>query len=274
MATIPTTGGAVYLNTPRRCYMATRVFDDDFYSYTTGINPTTYARTGTLDQVTTDPAKCPKGRVLRENGRKLFPGAYPGVTEYMVGVYDEQTGLNGFINPNCGVFLVLNSDKPEYLPQGSELADGSMTGVNLGQPVFTHADVNAGGNLDISGTGFVHGDMNVGDDLDVAGYIASGDYIAAGGDLSIVPSSGGLFKLPDTLVGSESMIGGTIEGSFKKKPVTAPGCRSTSRVFLTYTGLNEFGILSAENISNGSFKIVSTNTLDAGTVQWLVINAA
>lgn len=186
MATIPTTSGAVYLNTPRRCYMATRPFDDDFYSYTTGINPTTYARTGTLDQVTTDPTKCPQGRVLRENGRKLFPGAYPGVTEYMVGVYDEQTGLSGFINPNSAVFLVLNGDKPTYLPQGSELADGSITGVNLGQPVFTHADILAGGKLDISGTGFVHGDMNVGDDLDVAGYIASGDYIQATGNITSV----------------------------------------------------------------------------------------
>lgn len=285
MATIPTTSGAVYLNTPRRCYMATRVFDDDFYSYTTGINPTTYARTGTLDQVTTDPTKCPQGRVLRENGRKLYPGAYPGVTEYMVGVYDEQTGLSGFINPNSAVFLVLNGDKPTYLPQGSETTDGTFgaLGLNLGQPVFTHGDINAGGAIDISGDGVIHGDgvvngdLNVGQDLDVGGHIISGDYILCGGDLSIISSSSGLFKLPNNkLIGVADMSTGTDDGTYKRKTVTgATGVLTTSKIFLTYSGLNQPGFLSAESRVNGtSFEIVSTNRNDAGTVQWMIVNNA
>jgi hypothetical protein len=183
MATIPTTSGAVYMSIPRRSYMATRSFEDDFYSYTTSINPTTFARVGTLAPVTADATKCPQGRILRENGRKLYPGAYPGVTEYMVGVYDAQTGLSGFINPNSAVFLVLNGDKPEYLPQGSETDDGTFTGLNHGQPVFTHGSINAGADMDISGDGTVHGDMNVGQDLDVDGYIAAGEYVQATGNI-------------------------------------------------------------------------------------------
>jgi hypothetical protein len=282
MATIPTTSGAVYMNTPRRSYMATRVFDDDFYSYTTSINPTTFARVGTLAPVTTDVTKCPQGRILRENGRKLYPGAYPGVTEYMVGVYDAQTGLSGFINPNSAVFLVLNGDKPEYLPQGSETDDGTFTGLNQGQPVFTHGDINAGGAIDISGDGVIHGDMNVGEDLDVAGYVASGSYVLAtgniqttGGSIILSENTGtGLFRLPTTLVGISNMASGSISGGFRKLTVSAAGCRTTSKVFLTYAGQNNAGVLSAEAITNGSFQIVSSNTADAGTVQWLIINAA
>lgn len=115
MATIPTTSGAGYLNTPS--YLTTREFGGYFYSYSTSINLTTYVRTGTLTPVTEDASKCPKDRTLRETGEKLYPGVNPGVTQDMVGVYDDQTGLRGFINPKSSVFLLLNSDNPKYLPQ-------------------------------------------------------------------------------------------------------------------------------------------------------------
>jgi hypothetical protein len=63
------------------------------YSQTTS----NYVTTGTLTAVV-NPATgvavtagdCPAGRVLRETGRKLYAtAAYPGVSTYMVSVYDS-----------------------------------------------------------------------------------------------------------------------------------------------------------------------------------------
>jgi hypothetical protein len=280
MATIPT--GTVSLkNTPRRIYMATRHFEDDFYAYATNVDLNTYITSGTLTPVTSNAALCPQGRTLRETGKKLYPGANPGITQYMVGVYDDQSGLRGFINPNSAVFLLLNDDKPEYLPQGSELASGTFSGANQGQPVFTHGDINAGGDLDISGNARIVGDLDVSGNEVVAGYIRSGSYMLAYGNLqttsgSIILSQGsaGLFSLPTTLIGTADMSAGSIVGGFRKLTITAAGCRSTSKVFLTYAGQNNVGVLSAESLTNGSFQIVSSNTGDLSTVQWMVINAA
>ena len=265
MATIPT--GTVSLkNTPRRIYMATRSFQGDFYSYTTSVDLNTYITSGALTPVTSNAALCPQGRTLRETGKKLYPGANPGVTQYMVGVYDDQTGLRGFINPNSAVFLLLNDDKPEYLPQGSELAGATFSGVNQGQPVFTHGDINAGGNIDISGNGRIVGNLDV-----------SGNIQTTGGSIILSENTGvGLFRLPTSLIGSTSLNNGSTvrSGGFAKLTVSAAGCRTTSRVFFTYSGLNNPGILSAEIIADGSFQIVSNSQTDLGTVQWMVVNAS
>lgn len=182
MATIPT-GFTAYSNTPRRSYLATRNFQDDFYTYTTAMNATSYVTTGTLTPVTSVAAQCPKGRTLRETGKKLYPGANPGITQYMVGVYDDQSGLRGFINPNSAVFLVLNSDKPEYLPQESEITDGTFTGagLNKGQPVLTYGDIQAGGELDISGNAHIYGNSVVHSDSFVYGSEQVTSDIVAGG---------------------------------------------------------------------------------------------
>jgi hypothetical protein len=180
MATIPTSSGAAYLNTARRSYLATRSFEDDFFAYTTSVSAS-FQNVGTLTPVTGNAALCPQGRVLHETGRKLYPGANPGVTSYMVGVYDDQTGLRGFINPNCAVFLVLNSDKPNYLPQESETSGGTFGGLNQGQPVFTHGDVVAGGDMDISGNGAIHGDSVVhGDSYVYGNEQVNGDIVSGG----------------------------------------------------------------------------------------------
>ena len=82
---------------------------------------------GTLTAVSgATAANCPKGRVLRENGRKLYPSANPGVTTYLVGVFDDKTFLNGFIDPNSAVFAPFNTDKPVYLDNGVNGGDGGL----------------------------------------------------------------------------------------------------------------------------------------------------
>ena len=85
---------------PTRQYIATGTFVNDFYTYTTTTDANGLT-TGTLTQVVgATPANCPAGRVLRDNGKRLYPNAHPNITYGMIGVFDPQTFLSGFINPN------------------------------------------------------------------------------------------------------------------------------------------------------------------------------
>jgi len=121
----------------KRSYVSTGAFNGSVYTYTTALNPSTLKQEGKLTAITTSPTgvtlsatNCPGGRVLRENGRKLYPGinvgllsgdTYQGVANFQaateaanhmwVGVFDAVTGVKGFINPNASTFVVYNSDK-------------------------------------------------------------------------------------------------------------------------------------------------------------------
>jgi hypothetical protein len=118
----------------KRSYVSNGPFQNDIYTYTTALNPTTFRQEGRLAIVGTSPGgvtltatNCPAGRVLRENGRKLYPGVNPGLAvgdtyqgsvvgttttnHFWVGVFDAVTGVKGFINPNVPTFSVYNSDK-------------------------------------------------------------------------------------------------------------------------------------------------------------------
>ncbi len=158
MATIGTTSHSSYLNTPRISYITTAIFKNDIFRYTTSVNPTTFATTGTLTSLATvgtaTDANCPANRILRENGKKLYPGGLvvannttygapnPGVTTYMVGVYDPISFLSGFIDPNSKVFAPYNQDKPEYVARG--INPNGNTEVDQGPPVYTLGTVTAG----------------------------------------------------------------------------------------------------------------------------------
>ena len=136
MATITTANNNSALNTSRRSYVAVKAFNNsDFQTYTVAMN-SSYVNVGTFAPVTTDALLAPKGRVLRENGRKLYPGANPDVTKYMVGVYDSETRLSGFIDPNSPTFSIFNSDRPNYIPVNDKVA--------IGAPVYTAGSVTAG----------------------------------------------------------------------------------------------------------------------------------
>ena len=112
----------------RRSYIATRVFDSYFYSYNNGV----------WGDVTNNSSLCPPGRILRETGKKLYPGANPNVDAFYVGVYDPVTFLNGFIDPNDAVFALFNDDKPTYIADNS---DDPAFGPNVGAPVYTNGAV-------------------------------------------------------------------------------------------------------------------------------------
>jgi hypothetical protein len=122
------------VNRSKRTYVAVATATTQFYSYTVAMNTTTFVNTGTL---TGSAATVVAGTLLRENGKKLYPDANPGVTKYLVGVYlTESPFTSGFIDPNSGLFVVYNSDKPTYLGGSASFAAAnpalpSLTTTNL-----------------------------------------------------------------------------------------------------------------------------------------------
>ncbi len=128
---------------PRRAYITTSSYDTDLYTYTVTTNPTTFVQTGTLAANVTGAtaSTCPPNRILRENGKRLYPDANPQISTLMVGVYDSVSGLNGYIDPNSPKFAVYNSDKAHYIPNGVDPSTGL---VDRGNPVYTRGTITSG----------------------------------------------------------------------------------------------------------------------------------
>lgn len=128
----------------RRAYITTENFRSRFLSYRTELE--NLITIGYLSPVTADSSKCPKGRILRENGRKLYPEANPGINTYLVGVYDEVTFLSGYIDPNSHVFSSFNTDKPYFMNDNVDSFyvsenNNQTEGPDLGDPVYTRGNV-------------------------------------------------------------------------------------------------------------------------------------
>lgn len=130
----------------KRSYIASAVFNAYFYSYTSSLNAQNqYVYTLAVNPLATA-ANCKAGHILTENGRKLVPGANPGVTTYMVGVYDPSSTLSGFIDPNSSVFAPYNTNLPNYLPRGVDpnlIVGPDGTTNDMGPPVFTSGTITA-----------------------------------------------------------------------------------------------------------------------------------
>jgi hypothetical protein len=131
----------------KRHYIAASTFNSYVYGYSTTMN-SQFVTTGALTVLpsATTNGKCPQGRILREVGNRLYPDAHPGVSTMMVQVYDANSGVRGYIDPNAPVFAVYNSDKPVEIVDGTEVG---TTTAHKGQPVFTTGDVIAGGDVKV-----------------------------------------------------------------------------------------------------------------------------
>ena len=139
-----------------KSYVATLPFNTDFFTYTTTKSQSTFQTSGTLaaNVAGATASTCPAGRILRENGRKLYPGAHPGVNTLMVGVFDNQSMLSGFIDPNSPKFAVYNTDRPNYLVDAVDPGPGSQT--DQSAPVKTN------GNIIVTGLSELNGGVKVG----------------------------------------------------------------------------------------------------------------
>jgi hypothetical protein len=156
-------GQSTYDNTRHLNYISTAPYGDNIFAYTTSVN-SVFTTVGQIQSLlnlgTVSAGTAPAGRILRTNGRKLFPGANPctsiittadgtvSVTQIrsqMVGVIDVVSGLSGFIDPNDSLFAIYNVDKaidypndggtpgnaqhkgPSLYTAGNVVADGSVT---------------------------------------------------------------------------------------------------------------------------------------------------
>lgn len=251
MATITTVTHGNYLNTSRRSYITTAAYNLDFFSYTTTVDPGTYVTTGVLGPVVgATAANCPARRVLRENGRKLYPGAHPGVTTYMVGVYDANSGLAGYIDPNDNLYQVYNGDKPNYLADGINPITG---GADLGAPVVTSGSITA--------STMTASTIN----LYKINLTATPEPTASTGEA----------ELPGTAQVWAPALNFVI--------VSTTAVTTSSKIFLTYGGSNVaaspfltnpgyLGVSTGNIIAGTSFRIFSSQANDRNTVNWLIIN--
>jgi len=149
----------------KRSYISTAAFSGDIWAYERQVNSTTFKGEGRLVAATLPSgtaltaALCPAGRILREAGRKLFPGTHPGLvatdtwnstavgtnTSYtghmMVLVFDAVTGLKGYIDPNNEIFAVYNSDRANDFVDAVENPSTGGAPTRLGQSIYTAGNV-------------------------------------------------------------------------------------------------------------------------------------
>ena len=239
-----------YPEPPRRSYLTMRPFEFDLFTYVTSFDAATYQTTGSLVPIVNtlegDPeAICPQGRVLRENGKKLYPGgAYPGVYTYMVGVYDAVSFLSGYIDPNSQAFTPVNTDKPvtmyEAVPGtlgiSPSLSDSDPN--DQGPPVYTHGDLLAGGRLVVGES------ATIGGNADISGNVA------ISGDLEVV-GNGNVVCNRLRLGAGASSLGPIKGGGFLVTPGTVVAYRTVALDISTFTGLMP---------DAGCFLIIQPNT--------------
>ncbi len=260
---------------PKRSYISMRAYNNDIFSYTTRV-VNDFQTVGVLGAVAgANAGNCPQGRILTETGRKLYPGANPGITHLMVGVFDYATGLGGFIDPNSAAFTPQNTDRPYYFTSpGANTVDPDP---DRAPPVFTRGDVLAQGNMDLSGAAHIYGAARIdgittiNSNTIIQGTTTMNSTVEINANLDL---NGNLLLRPNINVGFGDLSGAPVEGIFRKRVVSTPSYNSTtSYVFLTNRSINNAGtVYSAEPFGLSSFKIVSNNIADDSLVQWLVIN--
>ena len=124
-----------------RQFVSAATFENDLFSYTTTTNPTTNVTTGSLTAPITGAtaSSCPAGRILRDNGLRLYPGVNPNVNTYMIGVYDSVTLLSGYIDPNSPVFAVYSTQLPAFYDNGVDPGPQGLP--DEGPPVYTNGNI-------------------------------------------------------------------------------------------------------------------------------------
>jgi hypothetical protein len=264
-----------------RSYVSAEPFHLDFFSYTVSMNAS-FQRVGTLDiHAGLTSVNCPQGRVLRETGKKLYPGVNPGVSVVMVGVFDSVTLFNGYIDPNSPIFAVFSTDRPNYLPTGVDPGSGGLP--ELANALYTQGRVDA--HKDINTDSFI----TAGDYVSAATYVNAGTYITAvrpircstitlisgltlGANVTINIELGQVFKiiLPQTTNSGQGVTLRAYTG-------TNPGATLSGGVFYTILVSNggtdnltvTFGNNMLEQSTGGGPLVVSNTSGRTYLVSWL-----
>lgn len=261
-------------STPTRSYVAMRPYNNDFFTYTT--STANFITSGTFSAVTGATAlNCKQGALLVETGRKIYPGANPNVQTYMVAVFDNFSGLNGFIDPNSTAFTPQNTDRPYYIATGG--SNSVDTRSDLAPPVYTNGNIFGSSNLDISGSAKIYNGITVnnGGTINNGLTVNGGEIVNNGlnvntGDFTV---TAGKVYLPSLIIGNVNMASGTDDGTYRKLTVSTAGCTANSKIFLTNSSINSAGsAYSVEDMAVGSFTIVSTSRTDGSSINYLIIN--
>ncbi len=120
---------------------------------------------------------CPAKRVLRETGKKLFPGVHSGVRTPMVSVYDNIKLWHGYIDPNAAVFASYSTNTPNFFLNGVDAVTGAPP--DAGAPVITNGLVNAG--LSVT----------AGTSVSAGTTVTAGTFVYAGSGIGYATGSGG-----------------------------------------------------------------------------------
>jgi len=293
-------------------YISTAAFGDSIFTYTVTTNAQ-YQPVGTLRSLLSvgtasgatgyntlggSSPTAPAGRILRVNGRKLFPGANPCSTitvssggtsgtsvsstvsqlySQMVGVIDVVTGLSGFIDPNDSLFAIYNVDKAIDFPNdGANPANAGHKGPSL----YTAGNVTADLNI-VTNNGAIGVDVAAG----AAGTITSAAGITANtGNLTLTTGKIVLSSAITTSGASPQAAGSASAGTATlvagAMVVNTTAITATSRVFLTRRGQSSGGMyLALGSIVVGtSFAVQSYNAsntaanTDVNVFDWLIIN--
>jgi len=124
-----TTSHSEWSTAPDKSFVTTKGFNLEFYQYSVSRSDRPpYTTTGVLVLHSSATAsQCPAGRVLHANGKKLIPdvnvmnsftaGATIQAKKFMLGVYDPESMLNGYIDPTSATFAVYDKNRPasDYL---------------------------------------------------------------------------------------------------------------------------------------------------------------
>ena len=264
-----------FASVPRRSYLSTEAFNTAIFSYSTALVNNVYV--GTLSVLSTaTTGNCPSGRILHETGKKLFPGANPGINDYMVSVYDPISMLTGFINPNEPFFSLMNTDRANFLLDGPNGAGTGLSAPARANALYTRGDVLAGGRLDISGNATIYGNEYISSSVSTMGNQYVQGNVRIGGNLSTLGNvfiGNNIFLRNNSTIGTANFTSGNTSSTYKQIFVSTPYITATSEVMLTYIGLNNPGFLTVDSINPGvTFRIASTNNGDLGVVNWVILN--
>jgi hypothetical protein len=141
-----TTSHSEWSTAPDKSFVSTKGFNTEFYQYSVSRSDRPpYTTTGVLVLHSSATAgQCPAGRVLHANGKKLIPDVNvmnsftPGATiqakKFMLGVYDPESMLNGFIDPTSPTFAVYDKNRPasDYLLYATGNTDEATALLGLG----------------------------------------------------------------------------------------------------------------------------------------------
>jgi hypothetical protein len=233
------------VNRSKRTYVA--VTDTTaFYSYTVAMS-TSYVNTGTL---TANGTTITRGTLLRENGKKLYPDANPGITKLYVGVFlTESPFTSGFIDPNAGFFVLYNGDKPTYLGGSSDFV-GLAGGTPSIPSLLTIGSVTAGTGV-VATTGQIRAATVTA--LTAYTVASSGTITAANRDID--PTLGQVFTL--TINISNTSVTGT--GAISIRCLTTPAAGSIVYLIINAVTAGTTGLTIVEGTN------VQMNTVTIGT---------